>query len=471
MFFIFSDGLWYNDSDIYGGFVGKRVHKTMVASSGKAAYQLLLGFCLGVCALIVMLNSAHATSNGEFNLPASAIWTTDPATVPSIDNSPCCVCETIPPRVNSYTTSRIMTHHTNWIAFSSRSVLWPIILDDLQDMTDQLVANAPAVMQSFSQINDAWQQQRSERALQKLKTESLIRNRPNAKLCTVASTAQTFMPAQDHAKVSAQQAASYLSSRQTSKLNHPAAGGIDQDKKHRWNLYLTKFCDPNDENGAMEKVCKNTNPETMDKDVNYSAVIGAPMTIRDEDKEAVLMLGSYLYGHDLPYFLYNGSDLDPDKNPEALRGYENMQLAVRARSVALNSFISTLALKGEGPPETPEATQRLRSMMLNAGYDSAYVEKTLQDSPSYWARLNILQDSLFTSPENAIENITTTEHVAQNAAAMEAIKTMHLKNIADSLQRQEQLTAVWHEMIIKQREMAVQRSMGATPIEGGSSTQ
>lgn len=364
-------------------------------------------------------------------------------------------------RINSYTTSRV-NDHKSWV----QNTLWPAILEDLQVLTDQLAGVSPAAMSSLGMITDGAQTQTTQRRLQKLKAESVNRNRPNLKMCSVATMTKGLTNSEDNGRVFSASLSNNMKTRFLGGENTQGADGVDSDKRARWNMFVSQYCDPDSENGALGEQCQNIDPANFDKDVDFARLVGGADTIAAEDTHAVTLMASYLYGHDIPRNRFKGNSIDPKKNSRNYELYEQMRSIMAMRSIAANSFQSVVALKSEGPEETEEEKSRRQSTMIEMGYSSDFIANSMKASPSYVGRMNLMQDALFHNPGFYIDNISSPEHVSQTMTAMKAIENMYMDRLAESLKRQELLNSVWLELKLRKEQSDITRKALNANLEG-----
>ncbi len=445
----------------------------MAKTSGKLVYRFRNGcFCIVpglsraiplfvLCALFSLFIMTKNVSAQETRIdPASLQDTANQIAITC--TPPCMTCGIAENTVKNYTEAR-RNAHQSWVMAN----IFPLVVDDLQAMTEELSQNGLAVMNNIGRIADAAQQQRAQRRLQKIKYESALRNKPNPKMCGVATMSNGLGAAKDNGKIFSANLASYNSARFNGQPGSVAETGIDADKRARWNTFVTKFCDPYSENGAMEKVCQNNDPAVINKDIDFAGTVALSDTIKESDQDAVMMLSSYLYGHNLPRYRFTQDQLDPEKHPDNFNINERMKRVYAIRSLALQSFNSYVATKAEGPPEDGDDRSRRMGVLQSLGYPPEVVAQSIDHSPSYTERMNLMQDALFNNPSFHIDNLTTEEHIQQNILAMRILDNMQLRSILESQQRMEMLNAAWLELDLRNEQNKLESTMSRGNLQEG----
>ncbi len=469
--------------EVYGGLKDKGFKDTMVKTSGKLicrlyrssfriaaplqrslAILLLAGFCLTFP--YVTKNAMASGLPSEHAINPASIQATSPSTAPPPCVGGCLVCPLAEQIVNDYTTYRRQAHQL-WM----RNTIFPLVVDDLQDMTDQLSQNGPAVMQNIGAIADAVQQQRTQRRIQRLQFEANRRSQPSPKMCSIATMSNGLSATQSNGKILQHTLMSHSNARYNGKAGSAAELGIDADKRMRWNHYVTQFCSPDDENGSMSAICENNSLTSANKDADFAGTVGLPETIRSSDQDAVVMLSSYLYGHDLPHFRFRADQLDPAKNPDNFEIHSRMKRLYTLRGVALNSFSAFVAMKAEGPPESGEERARRMTTLETLGYEPEVVADRLTYSPSYVERMSLMQDALFNNPSFHIDNLTTDEQVQQVMLATRILDNMQLKHMLASQQRTAMLNAAWLELDARREQDRIQSTMMRENLREGRTAQ
>lgn len=351
--------------------------------------------------------------------------------------------------------------HRNWL---TDTFFKQQVLPALQAMTEQLSAVAMHQVFIVGTFFDAKQQLETQQLFQELQVNAHRDYQPSEDFCWFGTAARSLAPSEQRSRFSA----AALSARQLGRQlgNANLSGGLkrDQDRDSRWEAFVTKYCDPRDNNWeedvagtGLRLACGSGGgtSERINIDIDFTRLIEEPRTLNvsfadsaaaSPDEQDVLALGSNLYGHDV---------LTRNINSEYLRNrqYQQLYMALRSvaakRAVAENSYNSIVGLKSSGSSDSaaggsaPRTREFLAAIVKELGVtDPAQVYEMIGQEPSYFAQLELLAKKIYQNPDFYANLYDKPANVARKSVALKAIELMLDRAIFESQLRQEMAMSV-----------------------------
>lgn len=343
------------------------------------------------------------------------------------------------------------------------------ILPALEDMTRQLTKNSQSATAALSALEDAARTNAIETLRQKLKADTEKQFRPSNLVCSIASLGKTLTSARESSESFGNDVGQSLMSREMGYGGTMSEGGAEADKDARWTMYANLFCSPSDENGAVGDLCLNKDDTRTARDINFSAVIGNAKTIKEEDKDALFLMGTYLYGSTPSAYPINPKLLDAEKYPEVVNSYVKQRNAVTAaRSISIRSYQSIIGLKGPGGAP---ATGPMFAVLRDLGYTQEQMDAAMETNPSYYQTLGVLTDYVTRSNQISADIQDTAPNGVRNEAVIQELGTMYNAIIVESQMRVEMLMSAWLELRLRNEQARLENSQFSNSSQGGREAQ
>ncbi len=356
----------------------------------------------------------------------------------------------------------------------------PLGEDDLQkqitrDLTPLIVAKFAEVAGRISSYeigksslsNNAREGQsniKSIQSFQKKSATAILNSQASEQVCRIASVAQSLGASDLYARSIQMNMMDYVRDRQLLRENMNAgyrtsrtvraegAGdmGPASDLAGRWNQFQNVFCDP--DNTALKDagVCLNTVADRANRDIDFTKTVGnnrqldikiAPNAAQiTKDSENIMALGNNLYASRLAR-----GDVSGDGASERLMKQRSLYAL---RNAVTNSYAAFVAERASG---TAKAAESIKALITELGGDPAIIG----DRPSYETQMDALSRKLYQTPEfykNVMEGDT---NIKRQQVALQSIELMNKRDIYESLERSEMLTALWLEIKLRKKQDAI----------------
>ncbi len=341
----------------------------------------------------------------------------------------------------------------------------------LQAMTAQLIGADTHTAGMIGGFYDGLSLNRAQLTMQELQADALKSYTPGENLCRFGTSVRSLSASEVRA-VSAQMALAEIGqARQLGTRGGPADAGGDSDRATRLDQFTRIYCDPADNQGALDGICGGTSPKTkgerMNKDISFIRTLAGPNTLDVDftnaqstaDEEDLIALASNLYGHDvLPRYndiMLSGKAGNADNKVQ----YLNLRQMVAFRNVAQNSFNAMAGKRARG---TEGAAVFLRNVLEELGMTKDEAKRYLDGSngePSYNAQMEILTKKIYQNPNFYTNLIDKPANVDRSIAAMNAFSLMQDRDVAQSFARQEMLLSLLLELKIRREQRDVERRM------------
>ena len=358
--------------------------------------------------------------------------------------------------------------HESWIM---NEYFLLTVLPALMLMTEQLTTTGMHQTLVIGTFFDAKHQLETQRLFQKKMAEAHKKYQPNVEMCTIGTTADSLAAAEQNGITTAHILAQKSLNRQLLSVDSNSSDGPKEDRQGRLALFITRYCDMNDNNGYMEPVCSASAPSnTINKDVDYAGLVATPMTINADftdgatdpntDEIDILSLTSNLFAHDVPPQLAETLTA----TEAAQMTYMDLRSVVAKRSVVENSFYNIIGMKTSGTEESGTSLQTKeygQIILEQLGIPAAEADVMLGERPSYYALMQLIAKKIYQQPEFFTNLYDTPANVLRKDAAMRAIDLMVDRNVYKSDLRQEAVLAVLLELQLMDYQSDVQNRLNA----------
>ena len=346
------------------------------------------------------------------------------------------------------------------------------LLPAVQMMAEQIAGTAMLQTTAVGSFFDAKQQLEAQALTQRLTAAAHKDYQPSAGLCTFGTNTRSLAESERRGQFAAFVLSQRSQDRQMGNMNASGADGSQQDLAARLDQFKIRYCDTNENNRGLEKLCGVSSPAgTINKDIDYNRTMGAPETLKIDfaepsisgDEEDVLALNNNLYAHTLfnriPPAILN----DANRQPLLL----DMRALVAKRSVVENSFHTIAGLKAQGSPAGAADTARyMAAIIKDLGISDREIPELLGDRPSYFAQMDILTKKLYQRPEFYTDLYDTPANVGRKGAALEAVNLMQSFDLWQSYLRTEAMLSVWLELELAKHQDDIQNRINKMTDSG-----
>ena len=384
------------------------------------------------------------------------------------------------PTINTFVTSNFTTHRLWFVA-----TLWEgHLLPALMLMADQLSAVAMQQTQIIGSFMDAKHQMETQRVLQKIRARAHKDYHPSGGMCEFGTTVKSLAASERKAELNAHVMSQRAQDRQLGNANVASALGPGEDFKNRLNQYKETYCDPNNNDGGLDILCRHAggvgaaDPARTNKDIDYVRTLEYPATLNidftdntlTEEEEDIMALASNLYGDRVFNRITPATALS--LGAENFQGMRSLYLESRSllakRSVAENSFNAITSMKSAG---TSGSRAFLEAILRELGVDDANgppddVLRTLgmDDSnspigPSYHAQMEVLTKKIYQNPDFYTNLYDKPANVERKEVAMQAIGLMQKFDLFKSYLRNEANLSVLLELGVVDLQDKVENSL------------
>ena len=335
------------------------------------------------------------------------------------------------------------------------------LLAAMKLMTAQLATTGMQQVEIIGTFFDAKHQLETQRLFQQLTAQAHKDYHPSEGLCEFGTFARSLSPSMRNVDLTAQAYSKRAVERQMLHKDRPSAEGPLSDYKSRLGQFIEKYCNKLDNSGNLDLLCQKGNPKTelKNKDVNYTALIEAPLTLdvdfskdgtdQSDDEDAIFALGANLFAHTVMPTVPATSLIDEKTGEPAYGGaakhYQDSRSVTAKRSVAVNSFAAIIGLKSKGDTESQPFIYALMKEMGGKDMDVETIKQLLGERPSYNAQMKVLTQYLYQQPNFYANLYDKPANVLRNDVAMQAAELMQKRDIYRSLLRAEVILATMLE--------------------------
>jgi len=340
-------------------------------------------------------------------------------------------------------------------------LLW---VRSLQFMTEQLVTTMMQQMQIIGSFFDAKHQLETQRLFQELTADAHKKYHPSEQMCTIGTFTRNLTESERRAQLTHRAMARSMIDRQL-KTGDPSTEAIGTDDRTRMRSYLDTFCNPRDNAGQMDVLCRAAiDPSQQNADINYTQTISMPLTFdvdmldgetgeTDTEEHTIFALLDNLFmNRPLPWISQAKTKLASFVDP-----YLEMRSLVAMRSVAQNSLSyiiseKTSSLDQETAEENTSVAPFLKAMMIEMGIGEDQVNDMIGENPSYYAQMEFLTRKIYYHPDFVSNLYDKPANVKRIAAAMTAIRSMQNWQISQALKRREMLFSILLEIQLREKQ-------------------
>ena len=233
-----------------------------------------------------------------------------------------------------------------------------------------------------------------------------------------------------------------------------SSDGDTADVNARMKNFMSRYCDPNDNNGQMKSLCRTGgNDKFLNADIDYVRTFDAKPTLNvdftankttaTDDEKNILALANNLFAHEL-FMLPASATLEGGKSMnDARTTFLNMRALIAKRSVAENSFNTLVGQKAQGAPGSREF---IAGLLKELGMEDKATLAYLGGTPSYDAQMEVLTKKLYQNPAFYVNLMDNPANIQRQYAAMQSFGLMQQRDIFDSILRSELLLSLIVEM-------------------------
>lgn len=326
----------------------------------------------------------------------------------------------------------------------------------LQMMAQQISSVAIQQTMVIGTFFDGKEQLEAQQDIETLKAEAHKDYSPSAGMCQFGSFVKTIAHSEERADVNHRALHEVLTDRYTGKAGMASASGMARDVYARFDLFKEHYCDPNDHNTALTKICgpeegaatpSAEKRERLNKDIDYVRTAGAPLTLDIDftnsevtaDELDVIELGKNLYWPvALDKFALSAKNL---KNQRLSEDYMHAREVIAKHILAHNSYLTQVAMKSASPNGlgVQSGGAYMKALLVDFGLSGDEAEAVLGENPSYYAQMDVLTKRIYQDPDFYTNLYDKPTNVERMNASMQAIGLMQYRDRYDSQLRQELL--------------------------------
>ncbi len=269
---------------------------------------------------------------------------------------------------------------------------------------------------------------------------------PDAALCRDASAVRTLVGVEAAADDTQNTAADRMATYHSYAAGSSAARGEGWEKEARIATARNLYIDPRDQGGAVKGMgVTEGGQKRINNDMDTGRMLLQPLTVETTrgGMDDLMALSKNLYGNEVFY------DINPSRLNTQLFDLRQIQAK---RNVLLNSFMAQVGLKAKSQndvtPQTLAAFQKL-------GVPQSVIDRDLKGRPSYYALMEVITKRQYQDANFYAGLIKNPAAQDRTSATMAAFTNMQMRDMVQSLQRQEMLYAMLLELRILKRQAIV----------------
>ena len=382
---------------------------------------------------------------------------------------PCVDCATWQQAVSQ----AIANHETWW-----QTTFWnDNFLPGMRRFTDQVVETLMLEARMIGGFMDAQNHLNSQRVLQEMQADALKSYTPSESVCQFGTLTRSLAASQARARNTQLVLSERSQARQLGKKNHSAAGGAQDDRLSRLSQFQTRFCDIQDNNTGMRRLCGNGGPNAQHNlDIDFTRTVDTRPTLNinftdatlTDDEQNVIALANNLYANEV-FGRYGSADLsDPMGNKDNRTVYMDLRSVTAKRNAAEHSFNTIVGMKTAG---TEASRQYIRQVLQNLGMPAGDIDRFMASSaaaggnaavnvnPSYSAQMEILTKKIYQDPAFYANLMDKPANVQRQYAAMQSFGLMQQRDIFETILRSEMLLSLIVELEVAKYQDAVQNRL------------
>ena len=335
----------------------------------------------------------------------------------------------------------------NWIVsagpHSNGGFFVGYLMPAMMMMTEQLVATGMQQMMILGVFLDADLQLDTQRLFQTKVAQAHKDYRPSIGMCTIGTAARGLSSAYHNGQLAHNVLSRRSLQRQLGLRSSIGATNSEMDRQSRIRHFIARYCDPRDNNHALEMLCATApNANTINKDIDFARTIGAVRSLNIDftDPAAAGLTGDEQDVMALAANLFSSSNFERlDRSTLSVQGSQQLYMDLRGlvakRSVAENSFYALVGRKTAGTESSEQAMEFTKNVLRGLGLDDAEQSRILYAGtgnsetdaalrPSYYAQMEILAQKIYQSPSFFTNLYDTPANVERKNVAMQAIGLM-----------------------------------------------
>ena len=358
----------------------------------------------------------------------------------------------------------------NWIVEDFFEDFW---FKGLAELTEFLGAFGMYQVEIVGTFFDAKNYLETKRLYFKLHAEAHKDYHPSDDFCWFGTNARSLASSESRARLNRLALSKQSLERQLGSKHSSSALSADEDRKSRWNQFVTTYCDPKDNNWSeagtgLDLACDRdgsgpltaagaTDKNRVNRDIDYTRLIDEPRTLNVDfsdptstlpEQEDVIAMSSNLFGNKV---LSRGSSLGDLTDQTAKRLYMDLRSIAAKRNVAENSFNAIVSMKSAGTngdstaPTQPDVGSYMAAVMkelMPAGTPDNELIAILGENPSYYAQLELLGKKIYQNPDFFASLYDKPANVKRKSVAMKAVELMLDRALFESELRQEMILSI-----------------------------
>jgi hypothetical protein len=345
------------------------------------------------------------------------------------------------------------------------------VLAAFKILTSQLTAIGMLQVEAIGAFFDAKHQLETQRLFQQMTAEAHKDYHPSEELCEVASLSYSLSSSSRKKDLTRAAISKRSTDRQLLAKDTIGMQAATSDKRSRLNQFILKYCDKNDNRKNLDLLCMRSENkrELFNKDINFSATIGIPLTLdldfnnaasQTADTEALFAMTANLFAHELPPQMIEEKYMTSDNKPNyqgAAVAYMDWRSLAAKRSVAANSIASIAGLKTKGSEEVQPFIYALIQQMSKGDEELSAddIKKMIGENPSYYAQMEVLTKKLYQNPTFYSNLYDKPANVLRKDVAIQAATLMQKRDLFHSLLRSEMLMAVMLETALIDEQLRI----------------
>lgn len=348
-------------------------------------------------------------------------------------------------------------------------------LPALKNFTTAVVSTLMLQARMIGGFMDAQNHLNSQRVLQELAANTAKSYIPSDAMCQFGTLTKSLAASQALAERNQLVLAERSSSRQLGKHFTSAASGVAEDKLARLRQFQERFCDPQDNNNGMKRLCDTGGPDTRHNlDIDYVRTVDIRPTLNinftdtaiSEDERDVIALANNLYSHEV-FRRFNDQQLQRESTggKDNQSTYMQLRALTAKRNAAENSFNTLIGMKSAG---TDASRAYIRTVLQNVGMSAANIDRFMASggganvNPSYMAQMEILNKKLYQDPRFYAELMDGPANVQRQYAAMQSFGLMQQRDLFETIIRSEMLLSLILEMEVAKHQDDIQNRLNTT---------
>lgn len=292
--------------------------------------------------------------------------------------------------------------------------------------------------------------------LQSMNVKTMQRYAPSGQVCRFGTLSRSLSASEASVATNQQVISDYGLSRNLGRRFSMASAGRGLDNSSRVGMFITNFCDLQDNNSGLNKLCRIATPapdKTHNLDIDYTRNIDERPTIFGNftdatlttDENSVLALSSFLYGHNQQQKRLSKAAIDETKG--STDAYMEYRSVVARRAAAMNTFANISAMKTNGSGASDTYLKAVLTQLgLPADSVDSYFGASGTANASYYAQMEILTKKMYQDPAFFANLMDSRANVDRISAALDGISLMQDRDTFKSTSRSEMLLAILVEM-------------------------